>query len=176
MKKVEFAARLVAIVAVLSLAAFAVAGCGGDKNENNSGGSGGSASGTKQYDSGETVGEAKKVVVDSDTDFNAEQQAVIARIGEFADATANQDYKTLCNDILSKEASKIGGNCVKTFEQTGAQIKDFKITVKSVKMGADGKTATATVDVTSNVNKAVQAQTLSMVKEGGEWRIQILGQ
>jgi hypothetical protein len=126
--------------------------------------------------SGETVGSAKKVVVGEDSQFDANQKAVVDRIGEFADATANQNYKKLCNDILSKSARKIGGDCVRTFSQSGSQLKDFKITVKSVKIGKTEKTATAVVDVTSNVNKAQQSQNLSLVKESGDWRIQILGQ
>jgi hypothetical protein len=182
MKKVGIAARLLAVAAILSLAAFVVVGCGdGDKSENSStastaeGGTG-TAAGGEELSSGDTVGDAKKVVVGKDSQFNAAQAAVVKRIGEFADATANQNYKELCNEILSKSAQKIGGDCVETFSKSGAQLKDFKITVKSVKVGKDGDTATAVVDVSSNVNKAVQSQNLSLVKEGGEWKIQILGQ
>ena len=87
-----------------------------------------------------------------------------------------EKYKVLCNDILAKSAQKIGGDCVKTFSQSGAQLTDFKITVNSVKIAKDGKSATAIVDVTSNVNKAQQSQNLSLVKENGEWRIEILPQ
>ncbi len=181
MKNVGFAARLLAIVAVLSLAAFVVTGCGDDKNgsgdtaSNNSGDTNGGD--TKQFDQGDTVGSAKKVEVDSDQDFSAEEQAIIERVGEFGDATADQNYKKLCNDLLSKAARKIGnGDCVGTFEKTGAQLKDFKIVVKSVDVNKDGKTATATIDVSSNVQKAQMQQTLPLIKEGGEWRIQILGQ
>jgi hypothetical protein len=180
MKKVGIATRLLVVIAVLSLAAFTVAGCGSDKNDSGStatsGSGGGAAGGTKQYDSGQTVGSSKKVVVDSDASFSAEQQAVVDRIGEFADATATQNYKKLCNDILSKSAQKIGGNCVETFSKSGAALKDFKITVKSVKIGSDGKSATATIDVSSNVNKAQQSQTLSLVKENGDWRVEIIPQ
>lgn len=174
MKKVGIATRLLAVVAVLSLAAFVVVGCGGDKSDSSSNNGGTAAAG--DLESGDTVGDAKKVVVGEDANFDAEQQEIVERIGEFGDATADEDYKTLCNDLLSKEAQKIGGDCEKTFSQTGAQLKDFKITVDSVTIAKDGKNAVAKVDVTSNVNKAVQSQDLSLVKEGGEWRIQILGQ
>ncbi|MBJ7354266.1 MAG: hypothetical protein JHC98_05520 [Thermoleophilaceae bacterium] len=177
MKKVGIAARLLAVAAILSLAAFAVVGCGGDdKNGSSTSNGSGTATGGGDVQSGDTVGEAKKVVVGKDGDFDAEQAAVVATLGEFADATADKNYKKLCNDILSKEAAKIGGDCVKTFEQSGAGLKDFKIVVNSVKISKDGKTATAAVDVTSNVNSANQAQNLSLVKEGGEWKVQILGQ
>jgi hypothetical protein len=173
MKKVGIAARLLAVAAILSLAAFVVVGCGDDKDKSSDNGSTAAAG---NLEPGDTVGEAEKVVVGKDAEFDAEQQEVVDRIGEFGDATADQDYKTLCEDLLSKSAQKIGGDCEKTFSQSGAQLKDFEITVKSVEINKDGKNATAVVDVTSNVNKAVQSQDLSLVKEGGEWRIQILGQ
>lgn len=172
MKKVGIAARLIAVAAILSLAAFVVVGCGDDKDKSSNGGSTAAAG---NFEPGDTVGEAEKVVVGKDAEFDAQQQEVVDRIGEFGDATADQDYKKLCNDILSKSAQKIGGDCVKTFSQSGEQLKDFKITVKSVEVDKSGKEATAVVDVTSNVNKAVQSQDLSLIKEGGEWRIQILG-
>lgn len=187
MKKFGFAARLLVVAAVLSLAAFAVAGCGGKEKQDtvstdasqtssSSGDSGSDSGQTKQYTSGQTIGAKKKVVVASDADMSAQQQAVIETIGAFGDATATQNYKKLCNEILSKAAQKIGGDCVKTFSQTGAQLKDFKITIKSVKINKDGKTANAVIDVSSNVNKAQSSQNLSLIKENGEWRIQILGQ
>ena len=172
MKKVGIAARLLAVAAILSLAAFVVVGCGDDKDKSSSG----STAAAGSLEPGDTVGEAEKVVVGKDAEFDEQQQEVVDRIGEFGDATADQDYKKLCNDILSKSAQKIGGDCEKTFSQSGEQLKDFKITVKTVTVDKGGKEATAVVDVTSNVNKAVQSQDLSLVKEGGEWRIQILGQ
>ena len=185
MKQVGFFARLLAVVAVLALAAAVVSGCGDDDKGGNSnggdtaqGGSGGdtSSGGDKQYDQDEGLGEAKKVVVDSDKDFDAEQQEVIEKITEFGDATASKDYKALCNDILSKQAQNIGGDCVQTFSQTGKTLEDFKLTVKSVTIGKDGKTAKADVSVTSNVSPKPQSQQLSLAKEKGDWRIQILGQ
>lgn len=181
MKNVGFVAKLLVIAAVLSLSGFVVAGCGDDEKKQDTTSVDksqptGEAGATKQFESGDTVGDAGKVVVESDADFSAEQQAVIARIGEFGDATADKDYKKLCNDLLSKSARKIGGDCVKTFSQTGDQLKDFKITVNSVTIGKDGKSAVAKVDVTSNVNKTKTPQDLSLTKEDGDWRIQILGQ
>lgn len=171
MKQVGVMARLLVIAALLTVGALALAGCGGDDDK-----AGGSGSGDgKSYDSGETLGEADKVVVDSDDSFDAEQQEVIATITAFGDATANKDYKALCNDLLSEEASKIGGDCEETFSKTGEALDEFKLTIKSVKVDPDGKNASADVSVTSNVQPEAQTQALSLTKEGGEWRIQILG-
>lgn len=186
MKQVGFAARLLAVAAVLALAAFVVSGCGGDKSENNSSGggstsssstdSGSNSSGPTKNLNGQKIGSAKKVIVKSDQNLDANQQAVIARIGEFGDATEAHNYKKLCNDLLSAQARKIGGDCVGTFSKTGAQLKDFNITVNSVKVASDGKTAVAKITVDSNVLQKPQQQNLGMIKEDGDWRVQILGQ
>lgn len=169
MKQFAVVARLFAVLAVFALGAFAIAGCGGDDN-------GSSSNGGKEYDSGQALGEEGKVVVDSEEGFDAQQQEVVETITAFGDATANKDYKTLCNELLSEEASKIGGDCEKTFSRTGEALKDFKLTISEVKVNEDGKTATASVSVTSNVSPEPQTQNLSLVKEGDSWKIQILGQ
>ena len=169
MKQVGVLARLLVIAALLTVGAFALAGCGGDDKSSSGSGDG------KSYDSGEALGEEGKVVVESEDSFDAEQQEVVATITAFGDATANKDYKTLCNELLSKSASKIGGDCVKTFSKTGEALEDFKLTIKSVKVDPDGKSASADVSVTSNVQPEAQTQSLSLIQEGGEWRIQILG-
>ena len=188
MKQVGFFARLLAVAAVLALAAAVVSGCGDDDKGNTGGSTGGgdtaqgggggetSSGGEKKYDGDEGLGDSKKVVVESDDEFDAEQQAVVTKIAEFGDATSDKDYKALCNDILSKQAQKIGGDCVKTFEQTGEALEDFKVTVKGVTIAKGGKSAKAEVSVTSNVSPKPQTQQLSLAKENGEWRIQILGQ
>jgi ABC-type proline/glycine betaine transport system substrate-binding protein len=170
MKQVGFAVRLLAASAVLVFAALAVAGCGDNNTATTD------SNGDKQYAADQPLGDSKKVAVDSEKKFDAEQQAVVDKIVAFGDATASQDYKTLCNKLLSKDAAKIGGDCVSTFEKTGQAIKDFKLTIKSVNVNEDGKTAKAQISVTSTQQPKAQLQDLSLAKESGDWRIQILGQ
>lgn len=169
MKQVGVLTRLIVIAALMALGAFALAGCGGDDNGGSGDGNG------KTFESGETLGEKDKVVVKSDDAFDAKQQEVIAAITAFGDATASKDYKTLCNDLLSEEAAKIGGDCEETFSKTGEALEDFKLTITSVEVDPDGKNATANVSVTSNVSPEPQTQALSLTQEGGKWKIQILG-
>jgi hypothetical protein len=171
MKQVGFAVRLLAVAAVIACAALAVTGCGGNNKTAST-----DSNGDKQYAADQSLGDSKKVVVDSKNKFNADQQAVVDQIVAFGDATAAQDYKTLCNKLLSKDAQKIGGNCVSTFEKTGQAIKDFKLTIKSVSVDPGGKNAKAQISVTSTQQPKPQTQDLSMIKENGSWRIQILGQ
>lgn len=159
------AVKLPAIVAVSLVAVFALAGCGDKK-----------AAGAKSYEQDQPLGQAGKVTVDSKKDFSKEQQAVIDRITEFADATEAKDYKKICKEILSKEAQQIGGDCVGTLKKTGGTIEDFKIVVSSVTIAADGKTATAEATTETNgQNGGSQALTLAK-DEKGEWRVTILGQ
>ncbi|MGH2907439.1 MAG: hypothetical protein ACRDKI_11830 [Solirubrobacterales bacterium] len=167
MKQFGSAVRLLAIAAVLAFAALVVTGCGSDNG-------GSDSNGNKTYSSDQGLGDSKKVVVDSDKSFDAQQQQVVDQITAFGDATASKNYKKLCG-LLSTDAQKIGGDCVKTFEKTGAAITDFKLSIKSVDVAPDGKTAKASVAVTSNSNPKAQTQNISLAKEGGEWKIQILG-
>lgn len=171
MKQVGVFARLLVIAALLTVGVLVLAGCGGDDN----GGSGNGDGSGKTYESGEALGDEGKVVVKSDDSFDAKQQEVIETITAFGDATANKDYKALCNELLSQEAAKIGGDCEETFEKTGKALEDFKLTISSVEVDPDGKNATANVSVTSNVSPEPQTQQLSLTQEGGKWKIQILG-
>ncbi|HEV7919147.1 MAG TPA: hypothetical protein VGO97_06170 [Solirubrobacterales bacterium] len=171
MKRFGFAVRLLALVVVLIAATAVLTGCGDDKK------SGGNAADGKSFSKDEPVGDAKKVVVDSEKGFNKEEQAVIDKIAEFADATQGKDYKKICQDLLTKAASKIGGDCEGTFKRSGDLIRDFKITVRSVKVAAGGKTASADATATTNIAKEGTAQTIALAKDSkGEWRIAILGQ
>lgn len=159
------AIKVLAVVAVSLVAVFAITGCG-DKKE----------PGAKSYEKDQPIGDAGKVTVNSEKDFSKEQQEVIDRIAEFADATEDKDYKKICDEILSKEAQKLGGDCASTLEKTGSTIKDFKIIVTSVTIGEDGKTATAEATTETNGQKGA-AQALTLAKdEKGEWRVTILGQ
>lgn len=174
MKQVGKAARLIAVALVLIVAAMAVSGCGGsDSSSSNTATTDGD--GNKQYAAAEELGDSKNTVVESDKEFNAQQQEVVAQITAFGDATADKDYKKLCA-LLSTDAQAIGGDCVSTFEKTGATITDFKLVIKSVTVNPNGKDAKATVAVTSNTAPKAQVQDISLTKEDGDWKIQILGQ
>lgn len=159
------AVKWLAIVAVSLAAIFALSGCGDKK-----------PAGAKSYEQDQTLGKAGKVTVNSENDFSKEQQEVIDLIAKFADATEAKDYKKICEEILSKESQKIGGDCVGMFEKTGTTIKDFKIVVSAVTIDADGKTATAEATTETNGQKGA-SQALTLAKdEKGAWRVTILGE
>jgi hypothetical protein len=96
-------------------------------------------------------------------------------LNAFRDATAEKDYQRLCDDIFS----------AKLVEQVRQQVpcelalrnsslgdaKDPKLEIKSITV--DGKTASAVV-TTSAANQKPSEDTVRLVKEGEDWRIQAL--
>ena len=96
-------------------------------------------------------------------------------LNAFRDATAKKDYQRLCDEIFS----------AKLVEQVRQQIpcelalknsslgdaKDPKLEIKSIKV--DGNTASAVV-TTSAANQKPSEDTVRLVKEGEDWRIQAL--
>lgn len=155
--------RLMTMLIAIAALALAVTGCGGDDEQ------------TKTY--GDTpVGEEQKVKVDPEAEFNAEQQAVIETLGEFGDATEQGDYKKLCEEIFTEESSKIGGgNCEAFLKKRGTQIDDFSITVESVTIAEDGKSATVKATTTTNGQPTSTPYSLKQNAQG-EWQVAILGQ
>ena len=181
MKKVGFAARLLVLAAVLSLAAFAVAGCGKDKADNASGG-GGTGS-TADLSGAQPVESSKSVETTVDEgDLDAEKKAVLSQIVGFANATEKKDYEAICDDYLSKESQKLRANgadknatCADYFSQTGKSIKTFKIYVTGIDINKDGTFATVAATTTVNGQKQ-PVSNIAMKKEGGKWKVSVLGQ
>jgi hypothetical protein len=173
MKRFGNATRLLAVFSISLLVLVALAGCGSSKG---SGSGSGSSGGGKTYSQDQTLGTAGKVKVNSNKQFNAEQQAIINTIAGFADATQAKDYKKICKDFLTKQSQKFGGDCVSKFATLGASIKDFSIKVTSVTVGPDGKTASADGVTTTNGQQGASQQ-LTLAKDSkGVWRVSILGQ
>lgn len=168
MKRFGNAVKVSAVMCAALMAMFVLAGCGDEKTS--------SEGDTKAYSQNETLGDKGVVVVKSEKEFDTAQQAVINRLADFGDATEAKDYEQICNEFLSEDAAKLGGDCEKSLAKSGDEIKTFKITVTDVTIGEDGKTATAQTITDVNGEKGTP-QPISMVKDAnGEWRVTILGQ
>ncbi len=156
-------ARLLTTVFALAALALVAAGCGDDKQT------------TKTYDQ-TPLGQEKKVTVVTTTEFNADQQAVINTIAEFGDATEQQDYAKICNELLTEASAKLGGgDCEKVLKESGKKFKQFGIKIESVTISEDGKGATVKT-VTSRDGKA-ESMAYSMKKnDQGLWQVAILGE
>lgn len=156
-------ARLLTTLLALAALALVAAGCGGGDEP------------TKTYDN-TPLGTEQKVTVVTGTEFDADQQEVIAAVADFSDATAQKDYKALCDKILTDASSQLGaGKCEAFLKEAGSAFKDFSVQVESVTISEDGKSATVKTTTTTDGKPAPTPYTLKK-NDQGEWQISILGQ
>ncbi len=109
----------------------------------------------------------------STTSFKGEQQQVAQAISNLQSHATALEAKKICGeDLAAANVARLNtapGGCKHALETQLKQIDNFETTVESVKIGAVGVTATARVKSVVGGKKAVQV--VSLVKEGGKWRI-----
>lgn len=107
----------------------------------------------------------------STTSFKGERQQVAQAISNLqSHATALEAKKICSEDLAAANVARLStapGGCKQTIETQLKQIDNFETTVESVKIS--GAHATAQVKSVRAGKKTVQ--TLTLVKEGGKWRI-----
>ena len=105
----------------------------------------------------------------------SEERDVRDTLDAFAEATARKDYQRLCDELFSAklvEEVRQTVPCEIALQNSSLDdARDPKLTVRSVKV--DGERATAEV-ATSAANQRPSRDTVQLVKEDGEWRIQAL--
>ena len=96
-------------------------------------------------------------------------------LDDFVTATAKKDYQRLCDDIFSEklveEVRKVVPCEVALQRSDLATAQDPKLTIQSI--AVKGDTATAVVNTTAK-NQKPSKDTVRLVKEGEDWRIQSL--
>ena len=96
-------------------------------------------------------------------------------LNAFTEATAKKDYQRLCDDIFSAklvEQVRKQVPCELALQNSSlGDAKNPKLEIKRIKV--DGDTATAEV-ATSAANQKPSQDTVRLVKEGDDWRIQAL--
>jgi hypothetical protein len=105
--------------------------------------------------------------------FKGEQQQVAKALARLqSHATALEAKKICSEDLAAARVNKLNtvpGGCKQALESQLKQIDSFETTVQSVAIGTAGVTATARVKGVVEGKKAIQV--VSLVKEGGKWRI-----
>jgi hypothetical protein len=105
----------------------------------------------------------------------SEERDVRDTLDAFAEATAKKDYQRLCDELFSSrlvEEVRQTVPCEVALRNSSLdEARNPKLTVRSVKV--DGDSATAEV-ATSAANQRPSQDTVRLVKEDGEWRIQAL--
>ena len=96
-------------------------------------------------------------------------------LNAFADATAKKDYQRLCDDIFSAklvEQVRRQVPCEVALKNSSlGDAKDPKLEIKRITV--DGNVANAVVS-SSAANQRASEDTVRLVKEGEDWRIQAL--
>jgi hypothetical protein len=101
--------------------------------------------------------------------------AVRSTLTRFAQATARQDYHTLCQQILApsliRNVEQIGLPCEIALSRGLGSVRQPKLVVRSVKVNGDH--ATARVHTTA-ANQAPLDGTVGLERLGGRWRVSSL--
>jgi hypothetical protein len=104
--------------------------------------------------------------------FTGEKHAVAQTISNLqADATAAEDKKICANDLAVAIVTRLGGakGCEAAIKSQLTEVDNLEASVQSVQVAAGGKTATAQVKSIHEGKNATSS--VSLVKEGGKWKI-----
>jgi len=104
------------------------------------------------------------------------EQQVRTTVSDFGRATADKDYKTLCDRILApklvEDVTSVGLSCEAALERGLGNVKEPRLTIGRVQIDGDGATAEIR---TSASGEEPSKDTLKLVKINGTWKISSLG-
>jgi hypothetical protein len=108
----------------------------------------------------------------SASNFKGAEHEVAQRISDFqSDATSSSRSNICTKDFAAPLVARLGRRkaCEAAVKSQLGQIDNLDVTIKSVKLAPDGKSATATVKSTESGK--TRERTVSLVKEGASWRL-----
>jgi copper chaperone CopZ len=108
--------------------------------------------------------------------FKGEQHEVAQTISNLqADATAGEQKKICASDLAASVVSKLGGTkgCEEAIKKQLAEVDSLEVKVQSVKLSSENTSATAAVR--SVYEGKTRPSTISLVREGGKWKVSALG-
>jgi hypothetical protein len=104
--------------------------------------------------------------------FTGEKHAVAQTISNLQAAATAAEQKKICAEYLSAAVvTRLSGTkgCEAAIKSQLTEVDSLEVTVESVTLAADGKSASARVKSIHEGKKALS--TLPLVKEGGKWKI-----
>lgn len=111
----------------------------------------------------------------STSSFKGEQHAVAQTVSNLqSHATALEQKKICGEDLAGATVARLDatpGGCKQAIETQLKEIDSFEVTVESVQISGDK--ATTRVKSVNSGKKSIQ--TLTLVKEGGKWKISGIG-
>jgi hypothetical protein len=107
--------------------------------------------------------------------FKGEQHEVAQTISNLQSDTRAGDQQKVCeNDLAGPVVTRLStaqGGCKQAIKGQLAEIDNFDVTVESVQITGTGSKRTATARVKSVYNGKSRVRTVSLVFEGGKWKI-----
>lgn len=107
--------------------------------------------------------------------FKGESHNVAQTISDFQSDVTAREQKKLCQRDLAAAATRrltrAGGSCQKALEKQLLQIDATNLTIESISVSANS----ATAKVKSTYSGKTRVSTLTLVKEGGRWKISAAG-
>jgi predicted small lipoprotein YifL len=104
------------------------------------------------------------------------EQQVRTTVSDFGRATADKDYKTLCDRILApkliEDVTSIGLSCEAALKRGLGNVEDPRLTIGRVEINGDQATAEIR---SSAAGQEPSKDTLKLVKVNGTWKISSLG-
>jgi hypothetical protein len=108
----------------------------------------------------------------STSSFKGAQHEVAQTISNLqSDATAAEQKKICANDLAGSLVERLGGSkgCEAAIKTQLAEVDSLEVSVQSVTLAAGG--ATAVAEVKSIHSGKTEPSTVSLVREGGRWKI-----
>jgi hypothetical protein len=107
--------------------------------------------------------------------FKGEQHEVAQTISNLQSDTRAGDQQKVCeNDLAGPVLTRLSttpGGCKQAIKGQLAEIDNFDVTVESIQITGSGSKRTATARVKSVYNGKSRLRTVSLVFEGGKWKI-----
>jgi hypothetical protein len=107
--------------------------------------------------------------------FKGEQHEVAQAISNLQSDTRAGDQQKVCeNDLAGPVLTRLSaaaGGCKQAVKGQLAEIDNFDVTVESVQISGTGSKRTATARVKSVYNGKSRVRTVSLVFEGGKWKV-----
>jgi hypothetical protein len=111
----------------------------------------------------------------STSSFKGEAHAVAQRISDLQSDVSALSEQKICERDFSRAArarlSTAGNTCKQALKRQLGSIDDYELTVEKIAVSG----ATATARVRSTWSGKLSTNTLKLVKEGGDWRVEGVG-
>jgi hypothetical protein len=111
--------------------------------------------------------------------FKGEAHEVAQAISQLqSDATAGDQKKICANDLASAVVARVSsapGGCDQAIKNELAEVDNFELSIQKVQLMGPPARRTATASVKSTYSGKTTLTTVSLVKEGGKWKVSGVG-